>query len=95
LESERQVLGLGAARDNLVAELARTTAAKDEEINRTHESNGELVARLARATELVAAKDEEINRILRSRSWRLTAPMRKSFAIARRLRGAHPTRHSG
>jgi glycosyltransferase involved in cell wall biosynthesis len=99
LESERQVLELGAARDNLVAALARTTelvAAKDEEINRTHQSNGELVAALARATELVAAKDEEINRILHSRSWRrLTAPMRKSFAIARRLRGAHPTRHGG
>ena len=95
LESERQVLELGAARDNLAAELARTAAAKDAEINRIIQSNGELTAGLARATQLVAAKDEEINRILHSRSWRLTAPMRKSFAIAKRLRGARSTRDGG
>ncbi len=63
LKSERQVLVLGAARDGLAAELARTTA-------------------------LATAKENEINYMLGSRSWRLTAPLRKSFAIAARLYGS-------
>jgi hypothetical protein len=86
LESERQVFALAAARDSLATELAGTTrlvAAKEDEINRALQSNGELAAELARTTTLVTAKENEINRILQSRSWRLTAPLRKSLALAR------------
>jgi glycosyltransferase involved in cell wall biosynthesis len=63
LQSERQLLVLGAARDGLAAELARTTA-------------------------LVAAREDEMNYMRGSRSWRLTAPLRKSFAFAARLYGS-------
>jgi succinoglycan biosynthesis protein ExoW len=41
---------------------------------------------------LVAAKEDEIKRILQSRSWRLTAPLRRCFAIVRRFGGATATR---
>ena len=82
----------------LVAALARTTTSwlprKEEEINRALQSNGELAAELARTTTMVAAKENEINRILQSRSWRLTAPLRKSLALARSYR-ARPMRHRG
>jgi glycosyltransferase involved in cell wall biosynthesis len=62
LQSERQVGALGAARDALANELARTVT-------------------------LVAAKEDAISRMRGSRSWWLTAPLRKSFAIAARFRG--------
>ena len=83
----------------LAAALARATTSwlprKDDEINRAHQSNGELAAALARATtSWLPRKDDEINRILQSRSWRLTAPLRKSLALARSYR-ARPMRHRG
>jgi glycosyltransferase involved in cell wall biosynthesis len=53
----------------------------------------ELTAELARMTTLVAAREDEIKRILQSRSWRLTAPLRRSIAIVRRFGGATPMRH--
>jgi hypothetical protein len=119
LQTERQVLVLGAARDGLVAELARTggqLAAQELEVDRLLQSNGELAAgleragallaaqeleadrllrsnrelsaELARATALAAASAHEIDHMLGSRSWRLTAPLRKSFAVAARLYGS-------
>jgi hypothetical protein len=69
LQSERQVFALAAARDSLAIELAGTTrlvAAKEEEINRALQSNGELATELAGTTRLVAAKEEEVNRALQS-----------------------------
>ena len=41
------------------------------------------------------AKDGEIDCILQSRSWKLTAPLRKGFAIVRRFGGSLSMRHSG
>ena len=47
-----------------------------------------LAAELARMSSLAAAREGEIDQIHGSRSWRLTAPLRKSFALAARLYGS-------
>jgi glycosyltransferase involved in cell wall biosynthesis len=47
-----------------------------------------LAAKLARATALATAQQDEIDNMRGSRSWRLTAPLRKCFALAARLHGS-------